>query len=196
VSVVSYPILVHLSVLFDSTNLRGLALGIICLLTHLPLIQKNSMWWFSLLSFVGLIVAALFTGKGVWLLYLTPVALISLFLVYFGMSLANNSVPVVTRYAIAIRGSISDEMLRYTRSVTVAWVFLFVFMLILSVVLPFTASDAAWSWVTNVGNYALMGAFFVVEYLIRRWRFPEHDHPPFWQYIFEIARRSRPGQNP
>jgi uncharacterized membrane protein len=40
----------------------------------------------------------------------------------------------------------------------------------------FAVSEAQWSWFANIGDYLLIGAFLLLEFGYRRWRFPRRGH--------------------
>ena len=49
--------------------------------------------------------------------------------------------------------------------------------------LPGLASKELWSLFTNLLNYLVVGTLFGGEYLYRRYRFRDHDHPSFPEYL-------------
>ena len=61
---------------------------------------------------------------------------------------------------------------------------------------PFAVTEAQWSWFANWLDYGLVGVLFVVEYLVRKHRFPGRYHsfsdflrrmaalgPAFWRTL-------------
>ena len=61
----------------------------------------------------------------------------------------------------------------YTRLVTVAWTLFFAVMAVISTLLYFLASLAAWSVFANMLTLPLVALMFIVEYGVRRRVLPE-----------------------
>ena len=95
----------------------------------------------------------------------------------FGRTLFGGRVPLVTHFARMVHGELPPEVLRYTRQVTVAWTVLFLGILAASCVLYLGGWLAAWSFLANFLNPALLAAMFVLEYLVR------HRVLPDWERV-------------
>jgi uncharacterized membrane protein len=91
----------------------------------------------------------------------------------FGVSLLPGRVPLCTQLADRVHGPLSPRELRYTRSVTVAWVIFFVLNLALTCVLFGLAPLRIWSIFVNFCSLPLILAMFVGEYAVRRRALPE-----------------------
>jgi uncharacterized membrane protein len=91
----------------------------------------------------------------------------------FGRTLARGREPLVTQFARAFHGDLSDEVNAYTRSVTVAWTIFFSTLFAVSCALYLAGMLEAWSLLANIVGPVLVGAMFVVEYLVRNRVLPD-----------------------
>ena len=136
---------------------------------------------------MSLFFAALLTaGIGLWwwgeavdLMYLPPVLINIALLVLFGRTLLPGATPLVARVAASWRGTLDEAVARYTRRVTVAWTIFFAIMAIESLALALFAPLHIWSLFTNFVNYFLVLLFFVIEYQLRIFYLPGHEHLSF-----------------
>ena len=127
------------------------------------------------------------------IMYLPPI-MINLGLLYiFGRSLERDQVPLITRYAEIIDGTLNQEIKRYTKRVTIAWTILFLIMLIESIGLALFASEEIWSLFTNFINYGVVILMFIAEYLYRYTVYPNLPKRSFFQFLSLIVN-IRPSQ--
>jgi uncharacterized membrane protein len=91
----------------------------------------------------------------------------------FGRSLLNDRVPLCTQLADRIHGPLSALELRYTRSVTIAWVIFFLLNLVATFLLYRFAPLRIWSLFVNFCSLPLILLMFVAEYLVRRRVLPQ-----------------------
>jgi uncharacterized membrane protein len=92
----------------------------------------------------------------------------ALLAIVFGRTLLPGEVPLATRIARAVLPSMPPEVVRYSRRVTVAWTVYFIAMTVLSVLLFFGASTAAWSAFATLVSGPLVAVMFVLEFALRR----------------------------
>ncbi|HTE39865.1 MAG TPA: hypothetical protein VK629_03495, partial [Steroidobacteraceae bacterium] len=108
----------------------------------------------------------------------------------FARSLRRDSVALITRFAAAMRNTTPDALplglASYTRAVTVVWVVTLAGLMASASWAALFASPQIWSWLTNVVHYAIMGLLFLGEYVLRRLKFRELDHPGFIGYIRQL----------
>ena len=138
------------------------------------------------LVFCGLSAVVLTLGYFQWtlyLLYLTPIVIPLGLLIFFGRTLFSGRTPLITVISEAARGPLTPAMQNYTRLLTQLWCLVFAILILWSAILPWVQRPELWSWFTNVINYGFVGAFFVIEFMVRKKLFPEHNHPSFIQYI-------------
>lgn len=193
--ILAYPVLVHLSVLFELPALSGLALvALYAGFTFRALATGRIRAWSGLLLAVIVSGVIVHLGAELYALYLPPIVLPAVLFVWWAASLRAGQVPFVTRMALAIRGPLSPEHAAYTRSVTVLWVAVFGLLTVITGICALWASPALWSLVTNVLINVFLGLVFVSEYLYRRWHLRHEPHPGFVTFLRQIAKASvRPG---
>ena len=76
----------------------------------------------------------------------------------------------------AERGQLEPELVGYTRTLTVVWVVFFLAMAAVAATLSLAGWTVAWLAFALFGNYALVAALLVGEYLVRRRRFAHLRH--------------------
>ncbi len=112
-------------------------------------------------------------GTDALLPVLPQVAIYCMLLIWFGGTLRRGREPLVTYMARHVHESMSDELLAYTRRVTIAWCLFFLAMGFTSLALFLWASSETWSLFANVLNLPLVIAMFLAEY---GWRALRHPH--------------------
>lgn len=106
------------------------------------------------LSFIG------FSAFAHWGLYAS-------LLTTFALTLRRGHTPLITTMAHRLHGPLSEEMIRYTRRVTVAWTLFFAGQLLTSVLLFCFAPLTAWSVFVNLLDIPLVVTMFAAEYAVR-----------------------------
>lgn len=102
----------------------------------------------------------------------------------FGHTLLPGREPLIAQLARRIhREDYSPEIARYARQATWAWMLYFVAMGLTSVLLFLTAPLAVWSWFVNFLSFLTLGAMFLAEYAVRRWRLRGIRHVGFLQGV-------------
>lgn len=95
----------------------------------------------------------------------------------FGHTLAAGREPLVTRFArIMRRGDMPPEVVSFTRGVTLAWALFFAGISLVSAFLYAAVSVEAWSVFSNLVNSPLIGAMFLGEYALRRYKLRHIRH--------------------
>ena len=111
-----------------------------------------------------------------WMLFVPPIV-INLGLAWlFGRTLVRGRVPLIARFAIMEQGTLSDELVTYTRTLTWLWTLLFIAAAAVSLGLALSGHRDAWSLFTNFLNYVLVAALFLGEFVYRRLRFRNYRH--------------------
>lgn len=93
----------------------------------------------------------------------------------FGRTLLAPREPLCTSFARLVHGALPDEVLRYTRRVTIAWTLFFAVLFALSCALYLGRFIAAWSVLANIASPILVAAMFLVEYAVRHRVLPEWE---------------------
>jgi hypothetical protein len=142
-----------------------------------------------MLAAVGLGLLLLPGWQGQQLFKLFPLAIYLSLAVLFASTLLPGRVPLVTRFASAMRqGQMPDAVIRYTRSITGLWVLFFCSMAAITLWLALYASFQHWSLFVNFISYALMAGFFLLEFGYRRWRLGELVDYSFSEFMRGLFR--------
>ena len=144
--------------------------------------------WFVIAGVIALLAAAFFYNpvlaahiSTLW--FVQHVSIHLLLAVYFGRTLLPGAEPLVTRIARAMRPSMPQQVVEYTRAVTVAWTIYFVVMAALSAALYFGSSLAVWSAFANFVCGPAVALMFLFEFAVRRRRMPASHHATIAQSL-------------
>lgn len=188
-SFVVSSVLIHLAVMDHRPLVEWLAL---CSLVFVPFsVGLAGLRWRAWLGFVvacalmGWLVA---TVGGRPLLYAPSVLIPAALCWFFGRTLVRGRQPLVATVALAARPATPDYLLHYSRRLTQLWTGLFAAICAWDLGLALLAPHAAWSAMANCGNYLVIGLAVGGEYLFRRLRFREYDHPGFAEYVKIVVR--------
>ena len=106
--------------------------------------------------------------------YLQHLAIMAAGALSFGHTLFGGRTPLCTVFASYTNPIMTNELLRYTRQVTLAWTLFFVAMALVSTLLFFAPLPrAVWSAFDNLLTLPLVGLMFVAEYAVRRRVLPQ-----------------------
>jgi uncharacterized membrane protein len=143
-------------------------------------------------AIAGLCIAALSSSTVARLLPLAAQLLVCLAIAWlFGRTLRPPAVPLVTRLARAVHGTLPPPIEAYTRHVTVAWTGFMLLLSAASVLLFACAPFATWSWLANVLLLPLVVLMFLGEYAYRTLRYPWFTHATLLQSVAAFQRMSR-----
>jgi len=110
------------------------------------------------------------------LLYLAQHVVINLMLAWwFGASLRDGHVALITRLASMVHREMTPTMIVYTRNVTRAWVAYFVAVSLGSLLLFAYAAFETWAWYANAATPLALAAMFIGERLLRFRLHPEFE---------------------
>ncbi|MES2822093.1 MAG: hypothetical protein V4732_00730 [Pseudomonadota bacterium] len=184
-----YPALVHASVIFAMPSLQVVAVIFFLVGIFWPsLLRGRLIPWLVFSALTTTILLLGYFKLTLYLLYLTPIVIPLALLIFFGRTLLPGRIPLITAISDAARGPLTPEMQKYTKLLTQLWCVIFLLLILWSIILACLQRPDLWSWFTNVINYGLVGAFFVIEFIVRKKLFPEHNHPSFLQYIRIIIK--------
>ncbi|MCW5626297.1 MAG: hypothetical protein KIT73_16400 [Burkholderiales bacterium] len=110
----------------------------------------------------------------------------------FGLSLRDGGEALVTQLARRVHGPLPAAIERYTRQVTVAWTVFFVAMAGTAMLLFGLAPRAIWSAFVNLGTAPAIALMFIVEYAVRRRRFPWFEHVSIFEGMRAFRRSVAP----
>ena len=182
----------------------GLPLWVRVLLKSLPLLLFA--WWaitrprhrtVAVIA-LGVAAAALFwvdlRGFGD-IAYGIPHAVVYLSLAWvFGHTLLPGHQPLVTGLATRVHGPLPPEIVEHTRYVTWAWTLFCLMQVGLSAALYSFAGIDAWSLFITVLNIPLLGLMFLLEYVVRVLRFPQHPQASIAQAIRAFTEHTAPAE--
>ena len=192
--VLAGSVLNHLAVLSPRLWIEWLALLVLAaapLANGLLARRGRSFVWLLLAAGAAALLVRM--SGGALALYLPSVALPALLAWLFGRSLLADRIPLVVIIARATDRQLPDNLVAYARHLTQMWFLLFVAMLVVDAGLALSSRRELWSLVANFGNYLLIGLVVFVEYVYRRWRFGDYQHPGFIDYL-RILLRANPRQ--
>jgi uncharacterized membrane protein len=203
---VAYPVLAHFAIARNSAGLTIAAMTLLAAISLLPgLARGAAAAWIA----VPLIAVAYWWLSGVdqaLPLYLPPI-IVPAFLAYmFGNTLRPGRTPLISqliRVLYAPGEEPEPAVWSYARRLTAAWTALFVALAAFNLLLaalaepdgllraggidpPFPVSHELWSLFTNLLDYLIVAAFFVIEYAYRRQRFPRQPY----RNMFDFLRRT------
>ncbi|MES2687326.1 MAG: hypothetical protein V4706_10920 [Pseudomonadota bacterium] len=178
---VGYSVLAHFAAANPNPDLFDAAVAIAPLLALAVLLAWRSPQrpWMLLLCLAGC--AALYAASSWlvqhfnWVFLLQHAGMQALLGLAFGRSLRAGQVPMVSRFATVVHGSLSPALARYTCQVTWAWTFYFAIMTTLSLLLFWLAPVAVWSVFANLLNLPLLILMFAAEYGARLYFLPPSD---------------------
>ena len=127
--------------------------------------------------------------------HVLPVAINLGLAAWFAATLRRGSRPMIARFAARERGTLEPELVGYTRRLTIVWVLFFVAMAAIAAALSLAGWTVAWVAFALVGNFVLIAALLVGEYLYRKRRFAHLRHAPpsqMWRHATDEMRARRP----
>jgi len=133
--------------------------------------------WVALAGVIGVLAVALAYSSSLAahvsaLWFVEHVSINLLLAAFFGRTLLPGTEPLITRIARAMRPSMPQEVVEYTRAVTVAWTIYFAVMAALSITLYFGSSIAIWSAFATFVSGPGVALMFLFEFALRRRRVP------------------------
>lgn len=185
-----YPLFAHLSVVFAGRRLQWLALVWLLGISLGGALSQRRPWaWIAWIAASVLAWWLVVAGQGLFALFVPPAAIpLALFFVFAG-SLRSGHTPLITRIATAMHdGPLPEDLVRYTRQVTMLWACVCAAMFLSAVLLAAFATPRVWSFMTNLVHYLVLGAVFLLEYAWRRIRFRHHEHLGLVQFLRRVAR--------
>ena len=177
--VIAYAGLSH----FSNSNPEARDLATLLALAPMLVLGWLMVWrWYGLAAAVALGAAVAFFLHHFWnflieefsIVYLIQQAGFYVLMAWtFGRTLFGGRVPLCTEFADKIHGPLTELELRYTRSVTWAWVLFFLGNFAVTWVLFLFATLRTWSFFVNFLSLPLVLLMFAVEFAVRRRVLPQ-----------------------
>ena len=185
-----YPLLAHLSVILADRRLQWMALVWLLGISLAGALAQRRVWaWLAWIACAALIWWLVVAGHGLYALFVPPAAIPAALFLLFAASLRDGQIPLITRIATLMHdGALPEDLVRYTRQVTMLWAGVCAGMFLSAVLLAIYASPQLWSLMTNLVHYLVLGAVFVLEYAWRRVRFRHHQHLGFFPFLRRVTR--------
>jgi uncharacterized membrane protein len=130
------------------------------------------------------------SDNGTWLLVL-PSATQATFGLTFVRSLSGT--PLVEHFARMVKPELSGPELAHCRRWTTIWGLYLLALAALGLCLAAWASLAVWTAYAGVASYALVGALFAVEYVVRKIRFRDYGRNPLDWLLGKLFPAARSG---
>lgn len=201
----AYPVLAHFAVARNSEGLTIAALALLAAIVLLPgLVRGAAAAWLA----VPLIGAACWwlssLAVPVLPLYVPPVLVPAFLACVFGNTLRPGHTPLISQLIRLLQAPGEDEpeseVWSYARRLTAVWTVLFVTLATFNLVLaalvepdgllraggiapPLAVSHEVWSLFTNLIEYLVVAALFLIEYAYRRQRFPRQPYRNMFDFI-------------
>jgi uncharacterized membrane protein len=175
-----YPVLIHGAILSGQDTAATAALALVQAAVAGLAISRLSPKhrWIALAAVASLAALSWHSSRS----GLLAASGVSHFVIYTGLlalfsgTLTQGREPLITTFARKVRGTLTEEMVTYTRRVTWAWCFFFAGQLTVSLALFLLAPDTVWSLFINVLDLPLVATMFMLEYAYRLRRFWNHSH--------------------
>jgi uncharacterized membrane protein len=188
-SFVASSLLIHIAVTQRSPLLEWCALASLVFVPFaIGLVELRWRSWLMFAVICVLLWWLVRVGGGRPLLYLPSVLIPGALAWVFGASLRAGRQPLIAGVALAARPATPGYLVAYARSLTVLWTAIFIAMAGWDAALAAFAPHLWWSFMANGVNYLLIGAAVALEYLFRRLRFRDYDHPGFAEYLKIVVR--------
>ena len=176
-TMIAYPAFVWLGL--SSGSPRQVAIVLLALMTPAYLLRRSKLERRSgvglaaaPLTILGLlVVSAVFDGAD--FIRATPVAANVVLLISFGATLRRGSVPMIERFARLQEPDLDASKQAWCRAWTKIWCAFFVANGAVALALAALADLRTWALYNGGIAYALIGALFALEWLLRRRRFPD-----------------------
>ena len=203
----AYPVLAHFAIARNSAGLTIAALMLLAAVSLLPGLARGSIGAWLAVPLVGAASWWLSSVEQPLLaLYLPPIVVPAFLAGVFGNTLRPGHTPLISRLIRLLQAPGDDEpesaVWTYARRLTAAWTALFVALATFNLLLAafvepdgllrasgieprLALSHEVWSLFTNLLEYLLVAAFFVIEYAYRRQRFPRQPY----RNMFDFLRR-------
>jgi uncharacterized membrane protein len=139
-----------------------IALGLVPLLFHCAIVASNHAPLVFVTGFSRWFKLSLVAASAAmhWAIY-------SSLLLTCALTLRPGHEPLISAMTRRVHGLLSDEVVAYTRSVTIAWCGFFTIQLLTSITLFFFAPLVVWSFFVNILDIPLVMAMFAAEYTVR-----------------------------
>jgi len=200
----AYPVTTHIAIARRSPTLTLIAIVLLSAIVMIPWLASGRLLSWVLLPLVA---------AGCWLLsdarlallplYVPPIVIPAAMAWLFGQTLIAGRTPLIEQFVRAMEfpgREPNADVLGYARQLTSVWTALLFSLALINLLLAafaepqglllscgivplVTVPQEAWSLFANVIAYLIIAVFFVIEYAIRRRRFPQQPYRNFVDFI-------------
>jgi uncharacterized membrane protein len=192
-ALLAYPTLILIALWTREPGLRSLSLPLLAMALVGPWPSQRAGQALLLGSLIVALIVLYRPTLALW-----PPGLILLAVaVAFGSSLRPGQQPLIERFAAVVHATHGREVpsgsLPWLRGWTWLWTVLLAGVGLVAVYLAATDQASLWAaWIMLVAPSLIFGTL-ALEYLLRRRRFPDHEHWTLGRFLMMLAR-IRPGQ--
>ncbi len=200
----AYPVLAHTASLLGSSSLTLASVVVLAAATLLRPLTEGRRWAWLALPLAALAIMGLWRIDAAALVLFLPPVLLNVFLAWlFGHTLARGSTPLIERVVRLLQPPglpFEPGVIDYARRLTLLWTALFLVLATTSLVLAALATPGGlletagirapaavrletWSLFANVLNYAIVAAFFLLEFAYRMRRFPGRPYRNLVEFL-------------
>jgi uncharacterized membrane protein len=126
-----------------------------------------------------------------WIYWLVHESLQVVLFITFARTLKQGQQPLCTQFAKIIHGSLSPDLISYTRKVTIAWAVFFAIVSIISTWIFCFYPVKTWSIFSNFVYLPLVACMFIAEFLVRMVVLPEKDRTNIMDAIHAFMDKSK-----
>lgn len=193
IALLAYPALIAVALWLGQPEWRALGLPLLALAAVGP---WPAHWGGRLVLLFSLPLAAVVIISPA--LALWPPGLICLATAaWFGRSLLPGRQPLIGQFASIVQahqgGELPHDSDTWLRGWTVVWAGLLLLLGGIALALAATEQASLWLLWVSIAIPGLVLLTLVSEYLLRRWRFPTHEHPSLVRFLMLLAH-VRPGE--
>lgn len=178
---VAFAIAAHVAIVDGSSPATGALLSLVPLTVLVLVLSRRALRPVTALAFLALLAVAAWLVFPSLKLHFPDLFFIEhaggqlLLAVFFGRTLLPGEEPMVAQFARLMHGDIPPKVARYCRGATIAWTIFFCALFALSFTLYVAGWLAAWSVLANILSPFLVGAMFVIEYMVRMRALPDWE---------------------
>ena len=179
--VLCYSLAANYTLQMSSHASIGAIVAMLPIMLTLTILALKTKKWFFIIGLLLLATPLLWLAWAYlkqhydWIFWLIHESLQFVLFFTFARTLTSKQEPLCTQFAKMVHGSLTPELISYTRKVTIAWALFFVIVSLVSSWLFFFYPVKVWSIFSNFVYLPLVAMMFIVEYFVRLWVLPKDD---------------------
>ena len=133
--------------------------------------MRRTKYLFPIIVMILVIILFHYTNW-IWVKLYPVIVNFFLFCLFFGSIFVKET--IIQKFARLMEPDIKPKALEYTRNLTYVWA-VFIFLNFLVSVATLFMSEKVWAFYNGFLSYILVGAFFIIEYIVRIWFKKKYD---------------------